>query len=47
MPAESLISRPLVEPDVQISRIRLSDSLSLQSLRKELTACSPYRYNSP
>ena len=47
MPAESLISRPLVEPDVQISRIRLSDSLSLQSIRKELTVCSPYRYNNP
>lgn len=47
MSGESLISCPLVEPDVQISRIRLSDSLSLQSIRKELTACRPYRYTSP
>jgi len=39
----SLISRPLVEPYVRISRIRLSDSLSLQGIRKELTACNPYR----
>ena len=43
MSEESLISCPLVEPDVQISRIRLSDSLSLQSTCKELTADNPYR----
>jgi hypothetical protein len=43
----SVLPSPLIEPDVQISRIRLSDSLSLQSIRKELTACSPYRYTSP
>ncbi len=32
--------RPLVEPDVRFSRIRLSDDLSPQGIHKELTARS-------
>ncbi len=32
--------RPLVEPDMRFSRIRLTDDLSPQGIRKELTAFS-------
>jgi hypothetical protein len=32
--------RPLVEPDVRFSRIRLTDDLSPQGIHKELTAFS-------
>ena len=39
----TLISRPLIEPYVRISRIRLSDSLSPQGIRKELMAYKLYR----
>ena len=46
-PSLYLISRPLIEPYVRISRIRLSDSLSRQGIHEELKTCTPYGYTSP
>ena len=34
---------PLIEPYERISRIRLTDSLSSQSIHEELRACLPYK----
>jgi hypothetical protein len=34
-----LLSSPLIEPDMQISRIRLSDSLSLQGIHEQFRTC--------
>jgi hypothetical protein len=37
---------PLIEPDVRISRIRLTDTRHTQDYREEVTAW-PHRYRSP